>query len=274
MNVAISFSGGKTSAFMAWWCKRNMPHNLQFVFANTGAEHEETLRFVDRCDKAFGLDLVWVEAEVDPEHGKGTRHRIVSFETASRNGEPFEAVIQKYGIPNMDYPHCTRELKLAPINSYLKEQWGSDYVTAIGIRVDEIDRMSADAEARRLIYPLVSMIPTDKAAVNRFWESHPLALKLDPLMGNCVWCWKKTLRKHLTIIDQHPEVYDFPERMERLYPDAGAGDASRVFFRQHRSVRDLREMAKKPFSRWMEEYNYDLFSEMDMPAGCSESCEI
>jgi len=39
---------------------------------------------------------------------------LVTFETASRNGEPFEEMIQKYGITNMQSPQCTRNLKGLP----------------------------------------------------------------------------------------------------------------------------------------------------------------
>jgi len=66
---------------------------------------------------------------------------MTNFTTACRDGEPFEAVIKKYGIPNMDFPHCTRELKIRPIHAFAKVYFGSvDYVSAIGIRADEVDQ--------------------------------------------------------------------------------------------------------------------------------------
>ena len=37
-------------------------HEIVTTFANTGDEQEETLEFVDMCDKEFGLDVVWLEA--------------------------------------------------------------------------------------------------------------------------------------------------------------------------------------------------------------------
>src|SRR5690349_17014058 len=103
-NVLVSFSGGRTSAYMChlmlndpYWSSKN----LVFVFANTGKEREETLKFVDRCDRFFGLNLVWVEAKVVHEHGVGTTYTVTNFKDAKRNGEPFEETIRKYGIPNM-----------------------------------------------------------------------------------------------------------------------------------------------------------------------------
>jgi 3'-phosphoadenosine 5'-phosphosulfate sulfotransferase (PAPS reductase)/FAD synthetase len=106
---------------MAWEIKRRYSgaYQIIFGFANTGKEREETLVFVDRCDREWGLNLVWVEALVNHDQRKSSGHKIVSFETAARNGEPFEEVIKKYGIPNKPFPHCTRELKRNALQSYL-----------------------------------------------------------------------------------------------------------------------------------------------------------
>lgn len=93
--MVVSFSGGQTSAFMCDFLMQNYAdaYEFHFVFANTGREHEETLIFADKVDKLFGLNLVWLEGITSSEHGVGMRHRVVSFETASRNGEPFEQFI-------------------------------------------------------------------------------------------------------------------------------------------------------------------------------------
>lgn len=154
--LVISFSGGKTSAFMSAMLFDLFAHREKVVvFANTGLEHEKTLQFVHDCDRAWGLNVVWVEAEVNDEHGVATTHRIVDFDTASRNGEPFERMIEKYGIPNVSYPHCTRELKQRPIHSYVKSLGWAEYETAIGIRSDEIHRINRkEAEKNDWIYPL------------------------------------------------------------------------------------------------------------------------
>ena len=273
--LVVSFSGGRTSAFMSWWIKENIKERpVHYVFANTGQEHERTLEFVDRCDREWGLGVVWLEAEVHHGERRGTTYRVVDFDSAAREGQPFEEVIRKYGIPNRSYPHCTRELKLAPINTWAKDCCGPDRDMAVGIRADEIDRMQADYKEKQIVYPLIQWISTDKRAVNRFFESQSFDLDLPPLLGNCTWCWKKTLRKHLTLLNTCPEIYDFPERMEAEYADAGAGDESRVFFRQRKSTRDLRLLATEPFTPWTDEYQPELFSEWDIPDGCAESCEV
>ena len=284
-RLLVSFSGGETSALMTrlitekWREKYN---EIIVLFANTGEENTETLDFVNQCDIHFGFNVVWVEADVMPR-GIGSKHRVVTYGTASRKGNPFEAVIAKYGIPNKSFPHCTRELKENPIHSFARSKgWAtSSYDTAIGIRIDEIDRMSASAKTRKLIYPLISQWPCTKGNVNDFWSKQPFRLKLKGYQGNCKWCWKKSLRKHLTIISETPAAYAFPERMEGLYPLAGSNPygKERRFFRENMTVADLREMASKKFEPASDDtrlYQTDLLSgvQLDLGEGCMESCEI
>lgn len=239
------------------------------AFANTGEEDERTLQFVDRCDREWNLGVIWVEAVVNPEHGKGTTHRVVTFETATRGPSIFESMIDKFGISNKNYPHCTRELKLKPLTSYLRSiGWNAGtYDTAIGIRADEIDRMSASAKEQRIVYPLIKMGIT-KADVFAFWDQQPFDLELPEHRGNCVWCWKKSLRKHLTLARETPEIFDFAHRMETTKAHCGAGEGDRVFFRGPRSAAELIELSKGDFERFVDS-RY-----LDQAGGCSESCEV
>jgi len=286
-RLLISFSGGETSALMTKLVRehwRDLYDETVTVFANTGQENEEALRFVDQCDKAFGLNVVWIEAEVSPKHGVGSRPKIVDFHSASRNGEPFEAVIAKYGIPNQAFSHCSRELKARPIHRWAREHgWpAGSYDTAIGIRVDEIDRMSRNAARERLIYPLVSRFPHTKPKVNEFWQRQPFRLNLRGYQGNCKWCWKKSLRKHLTIISENPEAYAFPQRMEAEHAFTGAGQTGepRRFFRGNRTVADLQTMAAMerftPATDDARQYQTDLLDwlDADLDVCGSESCEV
>ena len=271
-NILVSFSGGKTSGYMSQMMKEWFGHkcNLLFVFANTGKEREETLEFVQKCDELFELNLVWVEADV-LEYGQGTKHNRVLFHTASRNGEPFEAMIQKLGIPNKSYPHCTRELKIAPIHSFAREYFGTtDYKTAIGIRADEFDRMTQE---KGRIYPLVKAGIT-KQVVNEFWDRMPFNLELEPHQGNCDACWKKSDKKLVQLAHEDPTTFIWWAEMEAKYGSfVTEGQKNRptdkpiTFFREHKSAWDILKLASK---RGVVPTLFD-----DMPNGdCSESCEI
>jgi len=240
------------------------------VFANTGQENEKTLAFVDRCSKEWCIPVTWVEAVVNKGR-VGCTHRIVTFENASRNGEPFEAVIQKYGIPNKAYPHCTRELKLNPIKSYLSSLGWDNYLSAVGIRSDEKRRIREDFLFHRLVYPMSGewpmMFPTTKPFINDWWQDQPFRLGLEEHQGNCTWCWKKSLTKHSMIAQESPEVFEFPKRMEDQYGLNGHNldGTKRVFFRGNTSTDNLIQITKQLTRR-------PLF-DPDEDSGCSESCE-
>lgn len=142
-TMVVSFSGGRTSAYMSKWLIDNKSdeYDFVFIFANTGLEDERTLEFVDKCDQEFNLNLVWIEAVVNPVHMKGVTHKIVNFDTASRNGEPFEAHIAKSGIPNANKPQCSDRLKALPIEHYKRTNGLTGKLHAIGMRIDEPNRV-------------------------------------------------------------------------------------------------------------------------------------
>lgn len=216
-NLLISFSGGETSAFMTRWLLENKQdeYDMVVVFANTGQENEETLQFVEKFSIHYKIPVVWVEAVVRVKFMDkvcemcsdifmtykwfgarlGTKHRVTNYNNADRDGKVFERVIQKYGIPNMAMPQCTRELKQRPITSFGIEYFkGSKFYTAIGIRNDEVDRKNANASKRRLIYPLIEMQPTTKPVINLFWSLQPFRLDLKGYQGNCRHAGKRDLR--------------------------------------------------------------------------------
>lgn len=211
LPILVSVSGGKTSAFMAVYLKTRYPkRKLVFVFANTGKEREETLLFLKELDIAFKLNIVWIEAVVNPIKGKGTTFKIVNFVNASRNGEPFEAVIDKYGLPSKLYRHCTRELKEVPIHKYVKSVIGKDYLTAIGIRADEKHRLGSK---KGFVYPL-NEIGVTRELVNDWWNRQSFNLNLLEHQGNCDFCFLKSKKKRIMLLKEGLNV-DWWNRIER-----------------------------------------------------------
>jgi hypothetical protein len=77
MNHLVSFSGGRTSAFMCHFMLENYPReDLTFIYANTGKEHPKTLEFIKKCDDYFELDLKIVEALVLDYDKYKVKHEI------------------------------------------------------------------------------------------------------------------------------------------------------------------------------------------------------
>lgn len=266
-RLSVSFSGGRTSAFMSIWLKQNAgaAWDLQFMFANTGWEHPDTLRFVNEVDRRYDLGLTWVEAVVHPGR-KSCTHRVVTYETASRNGEPFEAMCAKYGLPNETFKSCTRELKLNPMNSWRRSVGWGDAHTAIGIRVDEQRRVRrGTADARKIVYPLVDWLPTDKQDVLAFFEDFEWDLRIPEHDGNCVRCYKKSDAKLLRGYREDPASFDFPIKLDRLYANVGPNNVPgpRRMYRGYRSAPQL-----------VEAFRAADFTPVVGDGGCSESCEV
>ena len=287
-TMFVSFSGGRTSAYMCHWLLENKSdeYDFIFIFANTGLEDERTLKFVDQCDKNMGLNLVWVEAVINPEKGEGTRHRVVNYETAQRGGEMFEALCAKYGIPNAaNGMHCTRELKLSAMQDYKKSiGYKKKHLTAVGIRSDEADRMSDDFVENGLTYPLIKWANhATKEWIIHWWGEQSFDLKVPEHYGNCVTCWKKSFRKLAQVARDDVGAFDVFKKCESLYgkikyngEDYRNHHGQHVFYRKDNSVDDVIKMVDMlpAFEDHKPELQNDLFSDWNITNGCDDSCEV
>ncbi len=96
-KIAISFSGGRSSAVMTQLVLQKYPDaEIEITFANTGFEHEDTLRFVNDCDRhLFGGRVVWIEYKqpggrlTDGQEREIARFRSYGAEAKHRHNWPF-----------------------------------------------------------------------------------------------------------------------------------------------------------------------------------------
>lgn len=218
----ISFSGGRTSAFMLRQILDAhggaLPDDVRVVFANTGKERPETLRFVHECETRWGVRVWWVEYR-DEAPG----FEVVGLNSASRAGEPFAALIarRKY-TPNAVTRFCTSELKVRPMDK-LARSWGWErWNNIIGLRYDEGRRvMKALARNEEGKERFTSLMPIAKARhvkadVLAFWASQPFDLALRSYEGNCDLCFLKSRSKLETIIREQPGCASWWIEQERV----------------------------------------------------------
>jgi len=139
----ISFSGGRTSAYLVYKILQahggRLPSNIIVAFANTGKEREETLRFVHECGSRWGIKIHWLEWR----RGK-PEFEEVGFNSASRGGEPFKALIEwKQRLPNSFERWCTEFLKVKTLFAFARSIGFEDggYAEVIGLRNDEGHRI-------------------------------------------------------------------------------------------------------------------------------------
>ena len=226
--TCISFSGGRTSAYMLYQVLQandGLPDDAIVCFANTGKEEEATLKFVNDCSVNWDVKIHWIEYQDHDDPVE--RYRVVDFNTASRNGEPFEAIIRKRQyLPNPVTRFCTSELKIRTMACFLKQSGLFDDCSKselenaswIGLRYDEARRATKIADKRRI--PLYTAGVTVQH-IGEFWDKQAFNLELPTykgrtLAGNCDLCFLKPMNQVATLIAEKPERAIWWAQMEAL----------------------------------------------------------
>lgn len=234
--TCISFSGGRTSAYMLWrvlQSNNGLPKEAVVCFANTGKEEEATLRFIQDCSEHWNIPITWLEWR-DNKLG----YEVVTFETASRNGEPFrDMCIKRKALPNGFMRFCTAELKISIVHHYIKDQAiGTDDTPCaqmVGIRSDEQRRVAkmrgqSGVQHKR---PWIGEFFTPLADagvvashIGEFWEQQPFNLNTPMYNGksfhsNCDLCFHKPVAQLISLIREKPERAVWWVEMEKYAKD-------------------------------------------------------
>jgi 3'-phosphoadenosine 5'-phosphosulfate sulfotransferase (PAPS reductase)/FAD synthetase len=227
--TCISFSGGRTSAYMLHRVLESnggLPDEAIVCFANTGLEDEATLRFVRDCSDRWAVPITWVEYRDDG-------YALVSFDSASRNGEPFEAIIRKRNyLPNPVTRFCTVELKIRAMHKHLKALgWQAEgWDQMVGIRADEPRRVakirarpSPEIVAETMVMPLADA-GVSVGDVAAFWDAQGWGLELPnrngrTTAGNCVLCFLKPAAQVQSLIAEKPARAVWWVRQEQYAAD-------------------------------------------------------
>lgn len=222
-NVQICFSGGRTSAYMLHQileANGDLPDRCIVSFQNTGREMPETLDFVQECGERWGVRIVWLEyRSADPFF------EVVSHNSASRNGEPFEALIRrKKYLPNQQARFCTIELKIRTAKRFLISLGWKEWTNAIGIRADEPRRIRPENDKmkdRWFTWQPLNHAGTSKRDVSEFWGKQDFDLRLpnvngNAALGNCDGCFLKSEATLAMLARDYPERHKWWQDMEAL----------------------------------------------------------
>lgn len=235
-QAVISFSGGRTSAYMLWRILQahdgNLPDDVAVCFANTGREMPATLDFVRDCGTAWNVRVRWLEYRHEPG-----RHFFeeISHNSASRNGEPFEIMLAaKSSLPNPVQRFCTTELKIRTMARFVRAEFDwTHWTNVVGLRVDEADperahkTMAQTKNRWRNICPLfdAGIIEQD---VLSFWGAQSFDLGLaGPWEGNCDGCFLKGRGRLERMLLDHPDRMRWWADMEHKKHGAGSGGTFR-----------------------------------------------
>jgi len=259
--TCISFSGGRTSAYMLYKVLEahggKMPDNAVVCFANTGKEEEATLKFVNDCSVNWGVKIHWIEYQEHekPEH----RYKEVTYATASRNGEPFEAIIRKRQyLPNPVTRFCTSELKIRTMACFLKHSGLFDDCTKselenaswIGLRYDEARRAAKVADKRRIPLFTAKVSVQD---ISNFWSKQSFNLELPTyngrtLAGNCDLCFLKPANQIATLIAEKPERAIWWANMEALALALASKPSGATFHKDRPGYASMMQFTKDQIS--------------------------
>ena len=262
----ISFSGGRTSAYMLWRILQAhggvLPDDVHVAFANTGKEREETLRFVHECATRWGVRVRWIEWRSRLKSVPvAERFEEVGFNSASRNGEPFAALIaSKKSTPNSVARWCTEELKVKTIQAFMEASGHTEYANVIGLRADEPRRVAKGRE-RGSVMPLADAGITNRM-VRAFWVRQDFDLGLLPFEGNCDGCFLKARPKLWEVERTKPGTLQWWSDMEQ-------GPGKGRFVTEYSYAELIRDVRRQP----------DLFAgglfddDPDMDAECGLWCD-
>lgn len=256
--AAVQCSFGRTSGYLLWRIMQahggKLPPDVHVMFENTGKEARATLEFGHRIEVEWGVPITWLEYErkylpiyrspdreaaaararevcghvFEPANGRKERgFRVVTYETASRDGEPFHNLIDMHGLPNQNTRLCTAEMKIRVGKKYMMSLGYQEWDNVIGLRADEPKRVARRRAAEHDngqrwtdVMPLATANIT-KREVLEFWRSQPFDLDLpvdehgDTIGGNCDLCFLKGKKKKLALIKADPASAEWWIEQER-----------------------------------------------------------
>lgn len=204
MRHVCNISGGKDSAALAIFLKEKGigggGGEVEYVFADTGAELPETYEFVDRLEKFLETPIARVKSKRENFEG----------ELAYRGG----------WIPSFRHRWCTPDLKIKPINKYL----GNDDITQyIGIRYDELERSHNGAYSPpniRVTYPFIDnclMIEDIKKILEKSGVGMPAYYDWRTRSG-CFFCFFQRKIEWVGLLERHPDLYAKAIEYEKVNP--------------------------------------------------------
>jgi len=259
----ISFSGGRTSGYMLYKILESyawkLPDDVHVTFANTGKEMPQTLDFIRDCETNWKVKVHWLEMDIHDERPI-YRTKEVAYETASRKGEPYEALInRKKMLPNVAIRLCTMLLKIDVMNRFMRAKGYKEWANVIGLRYDEPKRVANQRKqndsGKNKWTSLVPLYDNKVMVedVGNFWKNNDFDLMLPnnqgkTLAGNCDLCFLKGTRTLIMLIKEKPELADWwieqEDKRKRLSEKEVGKSVSVSQFNRTRSYKDLVEMAR------------------------------
>jgi hypothetical protein len=198
--------------------------------------------------------------------------REVSYETASRNGEPFDELLAWMTVlPNVVSRGCSMQLKIRTAMRYLFSLGLQEYESNIGIRLDEAHRatqilVNCD-HYEHPKFPLIDAGITETEVLD-FWKQQEFDLQLQSYQGNCDLCFLKAKWKRVLMAKQNPISLDWWEQWETRRASEPAGPGNRAVFRMNEPYSEIRRLSQNTPEKIQRQI--DAVNDADIPCSCAE----
>lgn len=197
----LGISGGKDSAALAVFVRQHHPElDVEYFFTDTGKELPEVYEFLGRLEGFLGKPI----ARLNP-----------------RRDFDFWLREYKHFLPSAQTRWCTRQLKLAPFEQWIKPMLsaGDTVTTYVAIRADEEYREGYTSKHENLRVRLpFREAGIDKKAVMDILESSGVGIPKYydwRSRSGCTFCFFQQKIEWVRLKERHPEAFEEAKQYEK-----------------------------------------------------------
>lgn len=204
----LGISGGRDSAALAVYMRQNHPEiDMEYFFTDTGKELPEVYDFLNRLEGFLGKRINRLNPDRD-----------------------FDFWLAEYGhfLPSAKTRWCTRQLKLRPLNLWLREDLDRGVVvySYVAIRADEPNRAGYKSQHPNMLvrFPLRDA-GVDKAGVIDLLKDtdigEPEYYRWRSRSG-CTFCFFQQKIEWVRLMDEHPDAFEEARAYEKTAEEHGS----------------------------------------------------
>jgi 3'-phosphoadenosine 5'-phosphosulfate sulfotransferase (PAPS reductase)/FAD synthetase len=196
----LGLSGGKDSSALAIYLRDKVPE-MEYFFADTGAELPETLEFIDLLEDYLGKPIKRLNA-----------------------GRSFEHYLKLNGnfLPTAKSRWCTSELKIKPFEDYVG---GDDAITYVAIRADESHRQGYLSSKPNISarYPFIEdgknkddireILELSGIGMPKYYEWRS--------RSGCYFCFFQRKVEWVNLSERYPELFEQAKKYEEFHRGQG-----------------------------------------------------
>lgn len=204
----LGISGGRDSAALAVYMRQNHPDiDMEYFFTDTGKELPEVYDFLNRLEGFLGKRINRLNPDRD-----------------------FDFWLAEYGhfLPSAKTRWCTRQLKLRPLNLWLREDLDKGVVvhSYVAIRADEPNRSGYKSQHpnMKVRFPLRDA-GIDKAGVVDLLKDtdigEPEYYRWRSRSG-CTFCFFQQKIEWVRLMEEHPKAFEEARAYEKTAEEHGS----------------------------------------------------